>query len=134
MKNLAIALCIFCFVSCKEKKQSVEEKDKTKTESSEKQVGEIINFKVSFISIGSGIDIDAKKSYEEFIKSFENQNKLKLTFEKNSWGREGEIDFCFMLNDIDSRLRVQFINQTKEHLKGSKLVRYYENVPCSNRN
>lgn len=133
MRNLAIALCIICFMACKEKKQSIPEPGNSKMESSEKHIAGIADFKVSFISIGSGIDIDAKKSYEELIRTFENKNNLKLSFDNYSWGREGEIDFCFIFEKVDSQIKSEFITQTKDHLKGSKLVRYYENVPCSNR-
>ena len=90
----------------------------------------IYRFNVSFISIGSGTDSKAKQQFNEFITQFNNNNKVAIKPEITSWGREGEKDYCLKLNDLNQELQNKFIVDTKELLKASKLVRYYENSTC----
>jgi len=90
----------------------------------------IYRFNVSFISIGSGTDGKAKQQFNEFITQFNNNNKVTITPEIASWGREGETDYCLKLSDLNSELQNKFIAETKELLKSSKLIRYKENSTC----
>lgn len=87
-------------------------------------------FKVSFISIGSGIDVAAKKQYDVFIKAFNKKNNVNIVPVVAKWGREGETDYCLPLNKLSKRQSAAFIAKTKELLKKSTRVRYYENCPC----
>jgi hypothetical protein len=90
----------------------------------------IYRFNVSFISIGSGTDSKAKQQFNDFITQFNNNNKVTITPEIVSWGREGETDYCLKLNDLNIELQNKFIADTKELLKNSKLIRYKENTVC----
>ena len=81
-------------------------------------------FKVSFVSIGSGIDIKAKKDFNQWILKFNAANKVKITPIISRWGREGETDYCFKFGKLSKKTCNRFIAQTKAHLKYSKLVRY----------
>lgn len=83
-------------------------------------------FVVSFISIGSGIDKKAKSQYEQFLKDFELKNNVTISYEKKYWGREGEINFCFMLNELKNEEQESFILQSKNLLANSTLVRFQE--------
>lgn len=90
----------------------------------------IYRFNVSFISIGSGTDSKAKQQFNEFITQFNNDNRVIITPEIVSWGREGEIDYCLKLAELNNDLQNKFIADTKEILKNSKLIRYKENSTC----
>ena len=92
----------------------------------------LYRFNVSFISIGSGIDSKAKQAFIEFIRSFEEKNKVKIIYETAPWGREGETDFCFKLSDLNKGNQIKFIADSKDNLKNSKLVRFTENTTCKN--
>lgn len=90
----------------------------------------IYRFNVSFISIGSGTDRKAKQQFNEFITQFNNNNRVIITPEIVSWGREGETDYCLKLAELNNDLQNKFIADTKEILKTSKMVRYKENCTC----
>ena len=83
-------------------------------------------FTVSFISIGSGIDKKAKNQYEQYLKDFELKNNVSISYEKKYWGREGEVNFCFMLNELKKEEQESFILQSKNLLTNSTLVRFKE--------
>lgn len=84
-------------------------------------------FKVSFISIGSGIDRDANSKLLHFLDVYEKNKKVKLDFDLKYWGREGERDYCFTLSEVDFNEQKKIISEIKELLSGSKLVRLSEN-------
>ncbi|MGV3630109.1 MAG: hypothetical protein ACO1O6_02835 [Bacteroidota bacterium] len=97
---------------------------------SNEQAAGNMRFIVSFHSIGSGINREALKLFDAFIPGFEEKNKVKLTIQKTRWGKEGEIDYCFKLDELKPKLQEAFISETKELLKDSKWVLYKENSPC----
>ncbi|MEX0811032.1 MAG: hypothetical protein WD048_02370 [Chitinophagales bacterium] len=96
--------------------------------SSTKNDGTDINYGlvVSFYSPGNGIDHKTKNKFVEFISNY----KVKIDYEKASWGKEGEIDFCILLTDLTKQEKVDFIQESKDLLAKSSKVRVYENAPC----
>jgi hypothetical protein len=64
------------------------------------------------------------------MASYNKENKVELKVETFPWGREGEIDYCLKLSELNNQQQVKFIADTKEVLKKSELVRYYENRTC----
>lgn len=84
-------------------------------------------FIVSFISIGSGSDMEAMKKFEEYIASFQEKNKTKLELKKIGWGREGEVDWCFHLKDMSAEKQSEFIAGAKKLFSGNELVLLSEN-------
>lgn len=91
---------------------------------------DVYRFGISFYSIGAGIDVEAKKSYLKFLREFEEKNKVTIHYEIAPWGREGETDFCFKLNELDAKGQVKFIQESKENLKGVEHVHFTENEVC----
>lgn len=87
-------------------------------------------FIVSFISIGSGIDLKSKQMLNEFITNYEQSNNVKITFNSTNWGKEGEVDYCFLLLELNSKKQEKFIAEAKDILKNCLLVRYKENDSC----
>lgn len=88
------------------------------------------SFVVSFTSRGEGINGTAKNSFDDLIKEFELKNKVKINFKLNYWGREGETEYCFDLNNLNSIQRNNFVSQAKELLKSADLVGLTENKNC----
>lgn len=88
-------------------------------------------FNVSFISIGSGVDYKAKDKYDAFVLDFAKRNgNVKLKHETSPWGREGEVDYCFSLSELNARQQGAFVQESKALLKDNKLVQFAENVVC----
>ena len=90
---------------------------------------DIYGLVVSFYSPGNGIDQRAKSEYIKFLSS----NYPALAYEKTSWGREGEIDFCFLLDELTEIQKSQFIKKSKELLSNSKKIHIYENKACTHK-
>ncbi len=124
MKNLILILCLIAFASCKstnetEAKHTIEEIQPTNSE---------VRFIVSFISKGSSIDF---KSREKFVAYLESNN---IEYNKVSWGREGEMDYCISISDSDEKTQAKLIEEIKTLLDASDLIRYKENTPCRESN
>ena len=83
-------------------------------------------FIVSFFSPGNGIDVEMKNNYLELI----NTNYPDLSFSSIRWGREGEIDFCFSLDELTKKQKQKFIQESRNFLSKSKKVNVYESKAC----
>jgi hypothetical protein len=53
---------------------------------------------------------------------------LTLSNEIIYWGKEGETDFCFKLENLNQNVQNEFITQSKALLKESDLVFISENT------
>lgn len=91
-------------------------------------------FIVSFFSIGSGIDKKSKNQYQEFIKEYELKNGISIVYEIVNWGKEGEINFCFKLNELNKEGQEIFILESKKILSNSPRVRFKENATSEGKN
>jgi hypothetical protein len=52
-----------------------------------------------------------------------------LKFNKVGWGREGEVDYCFTLKELNPDKQAQFIDDLKAAFKGNELIQILENHP-----
>ena len=106
--------------------------EQTATKSSEPAMPKEImyRFTVSFISKGAGTDYQIKQKYDAFIADFEFRNKVQIITNKASWGREGEVDYCFDLKDLNSTMTDSFIAESKALLSASTLINIGENTRC----
>lgn len=93
----------------------------------------IYRLSVSFVSIGGGTDQKAREKYNQYMAEYEQKNKVKLNPEIAKWGREGEVDYCFKLTELSKKQQDVFVEETKEVLKSSSLVRYTENTTTCRR-
>jgi hypothetical protein len=128
-----IFILIFSFLlllACHNTKNSTENKVEANVTQNTNLPDSIYRFTVSFISIGSGTDHKAKQQFSQFIQQFNEKNNVKINAETTNWGREGEIDYCLKLNELNEQQQIQFISETEDLLKDSSLVRYYENSIC----
>lgn len=115
------ALAMGITIGCKAKKEAVAATVIT-TETKE----HIYRVIVSFISKGTGVD---RNKVESFLTYVESHSKKPL-YEKIQWGREGEMDFCLQLNELNKDEQVVFIEKLKEQMKGSDRVFITENQAC----
>ena len=85
---------------------------------------------VSFISWGEGIDPEARKIMENCMsENLENTEKEEV-FEAMPWGREGEVDFCFSLSELNEEEQNNFVSSMQKTFEDNKLVQIYENSPA----
>jgi hypothetical protein len=133
----ASALSILAFYSCKNQEKTTSEQP---VEKKEAKGGEVISndsdsngdekicrLVMSFISIGEGPDFQAKEKFENFVDSWNTSTGKNITYTTRAWGREGEVDYCFILNELTEKEQVQFIDEAKKAVSDSELVRIAEN-------
>ena len=127
MKNLIYFSAIISMLACNSSKKATIKN--TTTASTQDPITTNTNhyFTVSFISIGTGPDRKAKSKYDQYLIQYEQKNKIKLSYEIIPWGKEGEFNYCFKINELDKKQQEVFIAETKEVLINSTLVRYKEN-------
>lgn len=94
----------------------------------------VMDLIVSFYSIGSGTEEDQINKLQLLIEEFSRSSGKPIQHQKVRWGREGEIDYCFSLNELSAEQKKQFISKTREALKSAKWVHIGENLPCRKSN
>lgn len=87
---------------------------------------------VSFYSKGEGIDYKMRQKFEGFMADAQATRKLNLNPLSVPWGREGEVDFCLMLNELTPRQQKDLVAEIKNMMEGHELVRVSENSRCDN--
>jgi len=128
--TVVLILFLFGFVACNTSKKTTETKSQNQVSQKKPLPDSLYRFTVSFISIGSGTDKNAKQQFIQFIQQFNEKNNVKVNAEIANWGREGETDYCLKLSELNKQQQNQFLTETKEVLKNSALVRYEENCIC----
>jgi len=90
---------------------------------------QLCRLNVSFISIGEGTDPKAKETLDLALKNWE--ERFSKSFQKESipWGREGETDFCFQLEELTAEEQGIFVDEIKTIFEGNNLVQISENQP-----
>ncbi len=86
---------------------------------------------VSFFSRGEGTDLKAGSDMQNLIHEYEQRTGITLKPTPVPWGREGEVDFCFMLAELDEKAQADFVAEMRERVGGSTLVQITENETCS---
>ena len=84
---------------------------------------------VSFFSPGNGIDRKVLNIYVNFLRNC----YPKIIYEKIKWGREGELDFCFTLNELEEKQINQFISESEDILSVSSRVHIYKDSPLKHK-
>ena len=90
----------------------------------------IYSLVVSFYSIGGGIDFNVAKEYNQMLNSYTTSEGILLDFDKVSWGREGETDFCIRLNSFSKKEKEIFLEKSQNILKKTERVHTKENASC----
>lgn len=110
--------------------QGIVQHEEVQAPDDEKQQNEVYTLSVSFFSIGEGTDGKMMNRYKEFIDIYSKEKKISIAYEQNAWGREGEVDYCFLLEELNAKQRIEFIEKSKSLLAESKLVHVVENGRC----
>jgi len=85
-------------------------------------------FMVALYSIGTGIDREANAMVKATIEKYEAKG-YALTYEKQPWGKEGEINYCFNLRKLDTKVYDEFLKELKSQLSGRQ-AHIYEQKEC----
>jgi len=72
--------------------------------------------KISFISKGAGIDDVLKEKIQTIISDF------NLTYDKNGWGREGEVDYLINLENLSTSKKKSFTSLIKDAIGNSDMA------------
>ena len=126
MKNTLILASLLCFVlvaiSCKSR-QTLNTSETSNGSNSKATIYRLI---VSFISRGSGINSEKRAAFLAYVEA----HAKKPASERVSWGREGEVDYCFTLAGLSKKEQVEFVKEIKNIVAGSDQVIVSENSEC----
>ena len=89
-------------------------------------------FTVSLYSKGTGIEQEAKNVVTNTIEKYTKKG-YDISYTSVSWGREGEVDFCFQLQKLEPKVYHAFLDELTRLLK-DKQVYINEKVPCRESN
>jgi len=81
---------------------------------------------ITFISIGEGIDAKAREMMDANISKYESKSGKKIAFEAVPWGREGETDFCFLLNELSPEDQAALARDMRASFQQHPLVQIVE--------
>ena len=84
---------------------------------------------VRFISIGTGIDQQAFRKFEELRKAATKKGK-SLAVKRHNWGREGERNLCMRLDEINEARAEIFVVKVKGTFRRNKRVQVAEFAKC----
>lgn len=106
----------------------------SQTRKDKKKAKIITKYTISFISKGEGPDVVAKQEIGKFLKEYEVKKDVVLRYFEIPWGREGEFDMCFNLDNMSKSIRKDFVNKMNKFIEKYSLVQGITNEPCrSNR-
>lgn len=128
LKSLFIIFFVSISISCKNRKPKATAIEATpqndaKTDSLQ------IRLVIAFISIGEGTDQEAIGKLNTYVDEFNRDHQVKAINYQMPWGREGEVDNCFKLENFTPDEQDKFITGVRELFKGNKLVQIQENQP-----
>lgn len=79
-------------------------------------------FAINFISIGSGVDYKAEQKFSDYLSQFQKENKVKLQYTIEHWGKEGETKYTFDLKKLSGKQRNDLKANLTTMFKKNKLV------------
>lgn len=82
---------------------------------------------VSFISIGEGTDPEAAGLLAGALAEYGSSKGKSPSYIMIPWGREGEVDCCFILNELAPSEQREFIAFLKGKLASRPLIQIQEN-------
>lgn len=125
MKTISILLIgafIFLF-SCKPQSQAMgAEKIESSSTNNKKNETGVYDIIVSFASMGAGIKRDIRKKLDDAITSFNQDNNVTINVEKYGWGREGEVDYLFNLENLSTKQKKALKAKVKAVIGDSELI------------
>ncbi len=136
-KNILILFALPILFACKTNKDASASNENVLPTSvpltSDSLKAENYRLTITFYSIGSGTENNLMNRLEDFIGEYAGKLNKTIDYSKTGWGREGETDYCFKLNELTSLEQSDFILNVKEELKTGKWVHIYQNQPCKHK-
>jgi hypothetical protein len=113
-------------------KQSVAENPAASAEatSASPSSSDLYRLVVSFYSIGSGVNREAREKFTAWIGETEKKYGKPLDVEITPWGREGEVDYCIRMSDYAAADQKKIVDSVNELLKSMEYIHVNENAPC----
>lgn len=93
-----------------------------------KSLPDTIRLSISLISIGEGTDADGLNILTATLETFSRKTGKNPKYISIPWGREGEIEYYFNLNELNPVEQLNFISNLNSAFKGHKLVLISENI------
>ncbi|MFM7015177.1 MAG: hypothetical protein ACKOX3_02510 [Bacteroidota bacterium] len=139
MKNLIIIAAVFVLACNPSKKangpviteSTAESKDEVEMprEMPPAQKEKTIRLVVTFASIGAGVDPNGKINLDAYINAFKEKSGKLVKYGMLAWGREGEFDCEFSLNELNLNEQPEFIRGLRKQFQGNQLIQIEENKP-----
>ena len=136
MRSLLFAAAFFTIACNPSKKASSititeleESKQAEQTEMPPASMEKNIRLVVTFASIGAGIDPNGKTMLDGYINSFKEKSGKLVKYGTLAWGREGEYDCEFSLNELNLNEQTDFIKGLKNLFEGNQIIQIEENKP-----
>ncbi len=136
MRSLLFAAAFFTIACNPSKKASSititeleESKQAEQTEMPPASMEKNIRLLVTFASIGAGIDPNGKTMLDGYINSFKEKSGKLVKYGTLAWGREGEYDCEFSLNELNLNEQTDFIKGLKNLFEGNQIIQIEENKP-----
>ena len=82
---------------------------------------------ISFVSFGAGTDPDGRPMLDNYVQQYMDATSKRIIYDAHPWGREGEIDICFTLDNLTVAEQIQFVSGLRDVFKGHELVHVEEN-------
>lgn len=98
-------------------------------EPDQKQAAPTYRLIVSFISIGEGTDPEAKNIMDGIVNKWSAEAGNSINADPIPWGREGEVDYCFNLNELSAKDQARMARDMREAFDGHPLVQISEFQP-----
>lgn len=109
--------------SCKSKSQAMGSTSIESTSSNKVNANpDTHSIVVSFASKGEGIDREKRKKLDDVVSNFEQENNTVVNLEKYGWGREGEVDYLFNLENLSTKLKKDLKAKVKAAIGDSELI------------
>ncbi len=83
---------------------------------------------VSFISTGGGIDIAAQTNLDKWLSKHP-----EIKYAQNQWGREGEVDYCFISLGTTAEAQNKAVSDVKTLVGSNAKVLMKENKVCTHK-
>ncbi|HNQ12319.1 MAG TPA: hypothetical protein PKH65_02155 [Bacteroidia bacterium] len=126
MKNILMLLISTLMIfgtACKSNKDAGKSNEVEKNESMNEKNIQKYPLLLSFISIGTGVDYKAKEMLDVYIGEFNKGYNKEISFETRQWGREGEYDLLFNLDNLDAEQKEKFISDIRNLFSSNELVK-----------
>ncbi len=93
-----------------------------------KSLPDTIRLSISLISIGEGTDPEGLNILTSTLETFSRKTGKNPNYITIPWGREGEVEYYFNLNELNQVEQQNFISNLNSAFKGHKLVLISENI------